>query len=104
MKTPGIIDEKQMINESVLDTNIEELARALSAETDRKVQQGREKSRDEELSITVRGIRKDIQDIIEKLPERINNKHFKPGDFKYEVNKAKSELELLLAEYEKLKP
>ncbi len=103
MKTPGIIDEKRMINESVLDTNIEELARALSAETDRKVQQGREKSRDEELSITVRGIRKDIQDIIEKLPERINNQYFKPGDFKYEANKAKSELDVLLAEYEKLK-
>ena len=104
MKTPRIIDDKQMINESVLNPNIEELARALSAETDRKVQQGREKSRDEELSITIRGIRKDIQDIIEKLPERINNEFFKPGDFKYEAKKAKSELDVLLAAYEKLMP
>ena len=76
----------------------------LGAETDRKVQQGREKSRDEELSITIRSIRKDIQDIIDKLPERINNKYFKPGDFQYEINKAKNALDDLLEEYDKLRP
>jgi hypothetical protein len=104
MNTPGVLDDNQMINESVLDQNINLLSQELSMETDRRVQQGREKSRDQELSLTVRKIRVDIQDIIEKLPERINNKYFKPSDFKYEVSKAKSALDALLAGYNKLRP
>ena len=63
----------------------EELTSALNDATERSIIEARQETRRQELSVTMRGIRESISNISDKLPERVNEKGFKAGDFKFEI-------------------
>lgn len=91
------------LNESKISEDFVKIRKVLQAETDRITKEKRAKSRDQELSLTMQNIRRDIQDVKEKLPERILNKYFNEGKFKLEIKNAIKELERLREEFQKHK-
>lgn len=103
LNQPEMIDSTGQLNQDI-EGKFAELATEMKDETDRIVRKERQKTRNQELHTNLRGIRLDIQEVTEKIGERIGVAGFKTGDFEYELKKAKDELERLNKEYKKLKP
>ena len=101
LNRPDSINEKGLVSID-LETEVGDFVDQMKGETDRLINKGRRESRNEELSVTMRGIRKEISDCLEILSDRVAEEGFKAGDFKYELDKASKELENLQEEYEKL--
>jgi len=85
------------------DVAFSELTTILADATERSIQGARQDSRNQELSITMRGIRTSISAISDKLPERTRENGFKSGDFQFELNKALKELERVQREFDRFK-
>ena len=94
LSEPGTLNEDGTLTAD-LEGGFAELAREMKEATDLKVNQGRQKSRAQEMASIIRSIRQDITNVVEVLPERYTDPLFKKGDFEYELNKAKRELEKL---------
>jgi hypothetical protein len=105
--------EDYLLQEDILDTNgkvnidqegvFAKIISNVSEATNSIIRQQVRKSKGQELSITMRAIREDIAQINEIIAERIDLDTFKEGDFLYELNKAKKELENLNHKYNKIK-
>ena len=105
--------EDYLLQEDILDTNgkvnidqegvFAKIISNVSEATNSIIRQQVRKSKGQELSITMRAIREDIAQINEIIAERIDLDTFKEGDFLYELNKAKKELENLNQKYNKIK-
>lgn len=85
------------------DAAFSDLATILSDATERSIQAANQDSRNQELSITMRGIRMEISEISEKLPERVREDGFKSGEFNYELDKALKELERVQRDFDRFK-
>ena len=104
LSTPGIFDENSIINDSKAGNHIKNVRGELDAYTDTKVIQGRRRSRDEGVITTLRNLRNDIVGIAGNLEDNLQSDTFKRGDFEYEIDKAKKDLDGLLGTYDKLRP
>lgn len=85
------------------DTAFADLSSILSDVTERSIQQANQDSRNQELSITMRGIRSEISLISGKLPERVKQEGFKSEDFKFELDRALKELEEVRRDFDRFK-
>jgi hypothetical protein len=83
LSTDGIIKENGDMNISKVSPVFQLMEDNLDSVTSRLIDEGREKTKDRELSVSMRKIRTSIEEIRVKLPERVKNKFFKPGDFNY---------------------
>lgn len=104
LSTPQIFDENYLINDKIAGDHIGDLTEELNAYTDLKIIQGRRRSRDEGVITTLRNLRNDIVSIAGNLEDNLQSDTFKRGDFEYEIDKAKKDLDALLKEYDKLRP
>ncbi len=104
LSTPNIFDENSIVNDSAAGDHIKDLTEELNAYTDLKIIQGRRRSRDEGVITTLRNLRNDIVSIYTNLEENLQSDYFKRGDFEYEIDKAKKDLDELLKIYYKLRP
>lgn len=96
----GTVRSDGTLNEDI-EGGFSELATEINDATDSLVRYGRQKSRAQEMSTVLRGIRQDITRVTEILPERVSDSLFKKGDFEYEISKAKKELEKLSILFDK---
>ena len=94
-------DETEKFKEN--DLAFSDLFTILSDATERSIQEANQDSRNQELSITMRGIRMEISEISEKLAERVNADGFKSGEFNYELDKALKELERVQRDFDRFK-
>ena len=85
------------------DVSFSELATILSDASERAIQAANQDTRNQELSITMRGIRMEISEISDKLPDRVNEDGFKSGEFNYELDKALKELERVQRDFNRFK-
>ncbi len=98
----GVVDQNGRVTTDP-DGDFGLLKEEMVTQSDRLIQKGRQENRNEELSLTMRSIRINISDIKEKLGDRMRESGFRAGDFKYELNKAQTELQDLQISYERFK-
>jgi hypothetical protein len=85
------------------DAAFADLTTILSDAAERSIQSANQKSRNQELSITLRGITSEIHTINAKLPDRVNSNDFKSEDFVFELEKAMEALQQVQRDFDRFK-
>ena len=79
------------------------MGQAVSNETEQSIVAARQKTRGQELSLTMRNIKSNLVQISEALSKGNTDNGFKLDDFQYELNETVKELERVRGEFKRYK-